>query len=134
MLLKRYETRWAVALLEAVLPFAENETDDVRRGLSTFVDDFVRSAPAQTAWAFRGVVWGLNCFGPLLVMKRLRTAQRLSVAERAELLDSLSHKRAYLVRESANLLKAVACIGRCTDAELRAHIRGEAAANRDVQS
>jgi hypothetical protein len=113
--LLRFERRWLLRIFAAILPSGGDPAQP--RGaadvpLGRFIDDFAVHAPLITLIGLRAAVW-LVMLAPLLVLRRGRTFLGLGAAEQVQLLERLRRSNRYFVRESALLLKLVACLGFC---------------------
>ncbi|MFK7989119.1 MAG: hypothetical protein AB8I08_24080 [Sandaracinaceae bacterium] len=113
------ERRWGTTVLSGFAPSGAQMAPmpgeiDWARGL----DDFLDRASFEGRWAVRlGLLMAMTA--PVWLWGRLRSAARLSEAERARLLDALLAHRFYAVRELALLLKLVACMTLFRSARLR---------------
>jgi hypothetical protein len=110
--LLRFERRWLVRVFETILPSGaglSHGAADVPMG--RFIDDFVRHAPLATLIGLRAALW-LVMLAPL-VLRRGRTFLGLAEPDRVQLLERLRRSDRYVIRESAALLKLVACLGFC---------------------
>lgn len=109
----RFERRWLLRIFDAIYPAGTE--GGLRVGardvpLEGLLEDMSKRAPFDFVLGLRAAAWVVTLFGPLLA-GRPRTFAGLSVAERADVLESLSHSRLYLLREIPMLLKMVASLG-----------------------
>jgi hypothetical protein len=81
----------------------------------------LRTAPFDFVLGLRLCTW-LLMFAPLFVLRRLRTFESLSAAERAELLERFTRSDVYLIRELPMLFKTAACLGVCGLPEVQRRI------------
>jgi hypothetical protein len=113
--LLRFERRWLLRIFAAILPSGVDPAQprgavDVPMG--RFIDDFVVHAPLVTLIGLRAALW-LVMLAPLVVLGRARSFLGLGATEQVDVLDRLRRSDRYFVRESALLLKLVACLGFC---------------------
>jgi len=99
----RREQRWRDALLHSVLPGLDGP--DTRASWDQLLD----AAPPDIRTNFRAAVV-LLVFAPVVVLGRLTTFGRLSIADRDRYLVLALKHRIYLLRQATSALKLVACL------------------------
>lgn len=116
------EMRWAVALLEAMLPARE---DDDQPGvadadLDAFWNRFRTSAPLDMKLGLRAAVWTLTWW-PVLTGYALRPFPYLDDSERQEILERANRSNMHTLRELTNLIRMAASLAYFHDPEVREH-------------
>jgi hypothetical protein len=107
-----FERRWAQVILDSFAP-PEGPGLAPRPGEVSTLGAFDKlragcSKPARLA--LRAAIW-VVAFSPLWMLGRARSFPALPRSERLTLLAKLLEHRSFLVRETAFLLKTVACMG-----------------------
>jgi hypothetical protein len=108
-----FERRWLRAVFDALLPSDAHPrvTQGARdQPLDRFVDDLLASSPRRFLLGLRVSLW-MVALAPLVVLRRPRTFAGLGPDERLAVLERIRVHRVYLIRETINLLKMVACLG-----------------------
>lgn len=115
----RFERRWLLRVFETILPAGEKGAAGAAPVLGApdvpmggFVDDLLTHAPLLSVVGLRAALW-MVMLAPPVVLRRACSFLGLATSERIRLLDSLGRSRLYIVRESALLLKIMACLGFC---------------------
>lgn len=86
-----------------------------------FWDEYEASAPELLRFGFRASVWALTLAPPILI-GRLRTFDRLSAAERDQVLEKVAGSRSYLVRQLPLTVKLMACFAYLRDDDVRSRV------------
>jgi hypothetical protein len=119
-----FERRWLLLVFETILPASDDPRfpqGALELGAGRYLDSLLRTAPSDFALGLRLCTW-LLMFAPLFVLRRLRTFESLSAAERAELLERFTRSDVYLIRELPMLFKTAACLGVCGLPEVQRRI------------
>jgi hypothetical protein len=124
-----FERRALHALFDTMLPSGAHPrvplgARDVP--MERFVDDLLAQTAPRFLLGLRASLWVI-VLSPLLVLGRPRTFLGLSPANRLLLLDRLRAHPRYFVRETINVVKAVACLGYCALPSVRAQVGMEGA-------
>ncbi len=100
----------ARARLAVVVADVFGETPEVARDVATFMDGYLRDAPALAAFGLRAAITAIFWL-PIAFVGRPLPVDALSPSTRARYLLRWSDSHVYLVREAFYLVKAIALFG-----------------------
>lgn len=113
MRLLRFEKRWLMRIFDAIIPSGADPRLPIGATdlpMERFADELMVHSPARVAFGYRGAIWLVSLFGPLLAGK-VGWFAAMRTESRSEVLERLSHSRFYLVRELPTLFKVLVTLG-----------------------